>query len=93
MGRLNSAPILHRIENNDIEQELLLMQGRAGLPNSRANVREEVQLPDPEQILPPSEVPSGPGDIRTVPWEDIAAKIPEDTGNAESILEELFGVG
>ena len=52
MGRLNSAPILHKTENNDIEQELLLTPGRADLPNSRANVPEEVQLPDLEQILP-----------------------------------------
>ena len=67
------------------------MPGRADLPTSRANAPDEVQIPDLEQI-PPSDVPFCPGDIPTVSWEDIAAKFPQDAGNAGCFLEELFGV-
>ena len=68
------------------------MPGNPNSPIPNPNVHAEAQVPELE-LSPPSNVPSGPGDIPIVPLQDILAKLPvdEDTGEADDILTVLFG--
>ena len=70
------------------------MPNKPIIPNANANAHAEAQVPDLEQF-PPIEVPSGPSDIPTVPWDEIAANFPyeDDPGNAGEVLAGLFVIG